>query len=352
MTKCMNAFFTKIEAFTNECSIEDEKRYEAPDSLVHRDRKRERYFDLTGLSGGTSLRTILGSKAQIKLVIFGMVWYLFQMGFYAFEANALVYITVHKIPPINPSFPGNVSVMPPKLSDYKELYDLGFYATPDLSYRPWALKAGFVDLNVIVAQMLPPPILLLLGRTERFVIYTGTIGIINIMKGIVQIMTILPPARQGEACWPLNFKPEQIEIIQNKPFYSWMLKPWGMAHGCNDMLWSGHTAQTTVGFLYLNRSLREMKVHLAIRVLLIIYLGFYVWTVLACRMHYSIDVFVAALVGVFVYTHDRFRAVLWSAANQALCNDIGELGGYQPAKDGRNENSDIYDSSVPLQTAQ
>jgi len=356
----VDAFFSHIEKYTAQCSIVHTEREEDDYKLfqIYRRREKEAYHQHTGSVRGTSLRTIWRSVPQRKLVVLGAVWYWVQSMIYMIEANALLYITMRKIPPTSPSFPGNASTagsnsfghteelydlgfqvapdLPPTSPSYpgdastagsssfghnEELYDLGFQVTPDLSHRPWALKVGFVDMNVFVAQLLPPPLLLLQGRTERFTAYTGIIGLINILKGMIQMSTILPPARQGDACWSMNFDQQQLQTIRDESFWKWMLQPWGAAHGCNDMLWSGHTAQTTVGFLFIDRSLYEMRVPKMFRMLLVVYLAGYIWTVLACRMHYTIDVFVAVLLGVCMFTHSRLRMALWTIANIMVCND-------------------------------
>merc|ERR1712032_526889 len=114
---------------------------------------------------------------------------------------------------------------------------------------------------------------------------------------------------------------QELQTIKDESFWKWMFKSWGAAHGCNDMLWSGHTAQSCVGFLFINRSLSEMRVPMIFRMLLIVYLVGYIWTVLACRMHYTIDVLVALLLGVFMFTHQRLRFALWTIANLMVCND-------------------------------
>jgi len=327
--QALDACFSGIEKYTAKCSTVDAQRWEGEYQLfqMYRCRAKERYFQHSGSVGGTSLRTIWRSAPQRKLVSLGALWYWVQSMVYMIEANALVYITMRNVPPTNPSYPGNVSTAGlNSLERNTELYDLGFEVTPDLSYRPWALKAGFVDMNVFVAQLLPPPLLLLQGRTERFTSYTGIIGLVNILKGITQMATVLPPARQGEACWNLNFDQQQLETFRDQPFWKWMFKSWGAAQGCNEMLWSGHTAQTTIGFLFIDRSLYEMRVPKIFRMLLVVYLAGYIWTVLALRMHYTIDVLVAVLLGVFMFTHARLRLGLWTISNILVCNDPTPVG--------------------------
>merc|ERR1719199_1928495 len=102
----------------------------------------------------------------------------------------------------------------------------------------------------------------------------------NIMKGLVAIMTVLPPARQGQECWLLNFKKEELETIRDEPFSHWFYKMWGMAHGCNDMLWSGHTSQSVLGLLFLEQIMRKCGVPLVARFLVFIYFLVYFFAVL------------------------------------------------------------------------
>merc|ERR1712232_1444572 len=104
--------------------------------------------------------------------------YLFQLFFYMVMANYLVYVTFHMIPYKNPSFPGDdASVRYDGNPKWKalELFDFGFQWTPNWSHRPWWLKMLFLDLNVSVAQGLPPALLFLTGRTRDLVAYTGTV---------------------------------------------------------------------------------------------------------------------------------------------------------------------------------
>eukprot|EP00931_Biecheleriopsis_adriatica_P000404 TRINITY_DN10042_c0_g1_i1.p1 TRINITY_DN10042_c0_g1~~TRINITY_DN10042_c0_g1_i1.p1 ORF type:complete len:206 (+),score=12.15 TRINITY_DN10042_c0_g1_i1:599-1216(+) len=149
----------------------------------------------------------------------------------------------------------------------------------------------------------------------------GTVGIINILKGIVQLITILPPANGGEACWASNFSEDQLEAVRSQPFYMWFFMPWGTAHGCNDMIWSGHTANSTLGFLFMNVSLSNMGVSAMWRSLLIVYGIFYVAAVSAMRMHYTVDVIVAFLISTVLFTHTDYRNWLWGFVNRSVGNE-------------------------------
>merc|ERR1711879_370612 len=97
----------------------------------------------------------------------------------------------------------------------------------------------------------------------------------------------------------------------------------GAAHGCNDMLWSGHTAQTVLGWLFITDVLWQIRVpgYPRIKKLIVVYLGGYVIAVLLCRMHYSIDVFCAMLMAFFLSTHVHLRFWIWVQANRIVCND-------------------------------
>jgi len=199
---------------------------------------------------------------------------------------------------------------------------VGFRWTPDLSHRPWLLRMAFVELNVVLAQFLVPLVILCNGWTFGFVKYTGLIGILNIMKGLIGIMTVLPPARQGQECWLLNFKNETLETIREEPFSHWFFQIWGMEHGCNDMLWSGHTSQSCLGLLFIAQMIRKCGVPFVVRFFLFIYFCMYIWAVLACRMHYTIDVFCAALIATALFTNHALAQFIWALANTIVCNTV------------------------------
>lgn len=284
-----------------------------------RDRHNEAYYCHAGDSGGTSLCTIWRSWPQIRLILLGGSWYMFQTYTYMVMANFLVYFTFHRLPTKDCAYPGSV-VEDGVSFNHTALTDLGFLITPDLSYRPWWLKMMFVDLNVFLAQVLPPILLCFTGQTKRFIVYVGTVGFVNIMKGVIQLLTILPPANGGQSCWHKNFQEDEIQTVQSS--LSWIFtEPWGMAHGCNDMLWSGHTAQTCIGFLFIASCLKRLGVSPCINVFIVLYFIGYVWSVLACRMHYSIDVLSATMIGCFVFTNSSWRQNMWMFANRVVCNE-------------------------------
>jgi len=229
-----------------------------------------------------------------------------------------VYYTFHNIiDPSNCAYATTVGVD----FNHTRLTDIGFNFTPNLDYRPWWLKMCFVDLNCFLGQMLPPFLLGLTGQTKRFNVYVGCVGFVNILKGIIQVTTILPPANGGQECWAKNFQASQLETVRANSV-GWIFhEQWGMVHGCNDMLWSGHTAQTCLGFLFIMSCLRRLGVHWGINVFIVIYFFGYVWSVLALRMHYTIDVITATIVGCFVFTNASWRSNMWMFANRVVRNE-------------------------------
>lgn len=283
------------------------------------------YYAHTGYQDeqNTSWRTIWQSRCQIKLVFLSLGWYGFQTFAYMVLANYLILITFHDIPEDNPDYPGNISANGTNTFQKNELFDLGFHMTPDWSYRPVWLKVGFVDMMVTLSQFVVPIVIFYKGWTYEFVKYTAMIGMMNIMKGFIAMMTILPPARQGQNCWQLNFTPEKLEEIRDNPFSTWFYQLWGMAHGCNDMLWSGHTSQSCLGLLFIAQTLRKWGVPSVVLFLLFIYFCVYVWAVLVCRMHYTIDVFCAALIATALWTNDALSQLIWTTANKIVCNPPG-----------------------------
>jgi len=291
---------------------------------INRDITQEPYYAHTGFEDEhqSSLVTIWNSKPQRKLVFLAIASYGIQTFVYAILANYLMFITFHGIHESNPSYPGSVSANGTNTFFKKPLYDVGFQLTPDWSHRPWLLKVAFVDINVFLAVGLVPFIMMYKGWTYEFVKYFSLLSIMTFTKGIVAIMTILPPAFDGQECWEENFSAEQLEAIKEQPFSQWFYQPWGMAHGCNDMLWSGHTQQSALGFLFLDQTLRKFRVPLAIRFFLFIYACVYVGAVLSCRMHYTIDVFCAALVATALFTHHSLNHFIWTLANKIVGNPV------------------------------
>mmetsp|Transcript_15770 Transcript_15770/g.46797 ORF Transcript_15770/g.46797 Transcript_15770/m.46797 type:complete len:328 (-) Transcript_15770:75-1058(-) len=278
----------------------------------------------TGRHGGTSFRTMWNSVPQRKVLLLALVWQAFYSGLYIVMANVLVYQTFHYISVRSPSSPGApVLAGNDDPSGRAALFDLGFFLTPNWNHRPWLLKVLFVDLNVFFAQLVPASFLLLTGRTRSLTQYVGCVGLVVLGKSVVQLFTVLPPANGGGECWDANFAAAQLDTIRNAPFSSWFYQNWGAAHGCNDMIWSGHTAQSTLGFLFLNRKLQHYNFPVWCRALMIPYLLTYWFAVLACRMHYSVDVLSATLVAGGLYTHRAASNHIWWYANKLCRNPEG-----------------------------
>jgi len=201
------------------------------------------------------------------------------------------------------------------------LYDVGFAMTPRWVPRPVAIKVLCVDLLAVFCQVLPWVVLLLGGRTRSIVNYVGTSGVAVTIKAVFQLVTVLPPAYDGENCWEMNYNAAQLDTIR-AGFGLWVFGPWSQMHGCNDMIYSGHTVNTTIGFLFLNRQflIFDIGVCRYLRFILWPWLFMYVLTVLSCRMHYTIDVIAAIVVGSLLYTHSGLQASMWRLVNFLVLN--------------------------------
>merc|ERR1719502_1277189 len=131
------------------------------------------------------------------------------------------------------------------------------------------------------------------------------VGSAGLMKCMIQLLTVLPAARGGYGCWQPgengNWSMEQIEAVQG-PFSQWWFQPWGTVHGCNDMIWSGHTFQSCTGLLFIDKTLRHRGWSWKIRGLLVVYVLAYVYAVLCCRMHYTVDVVIAVMFSMAMFT--------------------------------------------------
>jgi len=279
------------------------------------------YYFHSGEQPGGSWRTL--TYAQLKLITAGYIF--FQLGYrlYMVLANILIYITMHHVPPNSPSDPGHPGQHDPSSHNFQhaEMFDLGFQIVPDWSARPfWILM--LIHLQVVVAHRLPLVLLIHQGRTYGFICYFGMTTILFILKGFVQLMTVLPPANHGEACWDRNFDPAQLAIIKERSFWDWSLEWWGTSQGCNDMLWSGHTCNSVVAYLYLNNMAKHLRMGFIIRFLLVLYALGYIWLILACRMHYTVDVFLAILVSVALCTNSSLCFTLWKWANIIVGNEL------------------------------
>jgi hypothetical protein len=339
----MQAVEDGLEKVANTLDIEAKlEETERKKWRISRHKEEEVYYVHCGRESYASLKTIWRSHSQMKLFILGFCWYVFQMAAYAVLANILIWVTFNQIPPSSPSYPGESQSTYNGTSTFFHdgLYDLGFFLTPDRSDRPFWLKAVFVDMMVTIAQVVPPIILVVKGQTQNFICYAGLLGVINICKGIVQMATVLPPARGGQECWLLNFNEEEI-LAMKLNFGTWWWKSWGMTRGCNDMLWSGHSAQSCLGILFIDKHLRQCHVIKFFRFFLLLYYICYIGAVLACRMHYSIDVLIGTAVSVTLFTHSPLRFWIWGTANFLVCNDpfekdTGELQAEAEDSDSRN----------------
>lgn len=306
---------------------------------ILRRKEDEAFYAFSGQEGLRNHMTILRSPEQRNVVIASSVCYAFGMFAYVVLSSYLVYVSFHQISPNSPSYPGplqnadkdfvsDLGKDPDAVTYRRELYDLGFAYTPDRSDRPWWLKILFVDINVYIFQFGGPLALLLMGRTKDYSCYVCFFMILAIAKGIVQIVTVLPAANRGTYCWAVNFGQKELDIVRTASFLKWCFNGWGMVHGCNDMLWSGHSAQSCIGLLCVNQILRDLGVPLTARIFVGVYYLGYVFAVLACRMHYTVDVFLATLVACLLYTHPQLRFTIWWTLNTL----VGNLA-YPNAKD-------------------
>lgn len=185
--------------------------------------------------------------------------------------------------------------------------------TPDLSHRPAGLKLA-ADLS----SLLPygcTAVLLVRGHTRRVTVYLLTMACVYLLKGVLQLLTILPASRSG--CWGANSGDELPMMLHSS---EWVYTTaWGGSAGCNDMIFSGHTASVMLGMLSINKSFVKHGVGWLSVVLVLFQLG-YIWVILSMRMHYSVDLALAILLCGLLYTHTPFRYALWVGTNRLVRN--------------------------------
>lgn len=321
------AVFFLAAAFGNEISFSklcdvDPGSSSPSSALVQNDMP---YYCHSGEQPGCSWRTL--TYPQLKVMASGFIFYKLGIVLYKILANILVYITIHHVPPNSPSYAGDIGQLGAISQNFqhKEMFDLGFQMVTDWSVRPaWMLM--FTHLQVAVAQRLPLVLLVYQGQAYGFVSYVGITTILFVLKGFIQLMTLLPPANHGAECWDRNYDPWQLTVIKEQPFSVWGLGLWGTLQGCNDMLWSGHTCNSVVAFLYVNNMLKHLSTGwiIALRSLLVLYALGYLWLILACRMHYTVDVFLAILVSVALCTNLSLCFTLWEWANIIVRNKLSD----------------------------
>jgi len=332
MARVMDAFnrlFASIEGRTAQISASSMERRKRASIAMNRDVTWEAYSCHSGAVGATSLRTILRSWPQFKVVLLAGWWYVFQFLAYVVLSNYLIYVTFHDVSPDSPSYPGVYAANGTDPYYHRELHDVALLLLPHWSTGN--LKR-FLDMNVSLATSFPPLILLLTGRTKRLVNYVGCLGLLNILKGVVQLTTIEPPVHRGEHCWRHNFSTRDLNLIRNNHFGTQWYHLWGMMSGCNDMMWSGHIEQSSLGFLFLLKTLRDLEAPATIRSLVVVYYFAYAWMVLLCRIHYTSDVIVGSLVAALMFTHSPFRFGCGSSPTASSVTPLGRSG--RPATRG------------------
>ena len=123
-----------------------------------------------------------------------------------------------------------------------------------------------------------------------------------------QLMTILPATQH---CWP------------DKPVGAghWMVtSPWGVSHGCNDMIWSGHMVLILYGVFALNKEFIRQRVPSPIRYWLFLYAIGYGVTMVLTHHQYSVDIFIALIIAVLTFYSSSLRFFIWQTTNEVLQN--------------------------------
>lgn len=195
------------------------------------------------------------------------------------------------------------------------LYDVGFLGLPSVSTGAYA--DAWVAASIAGAMLrfviLPGPMSLRwIFLSRAFTVW----GILFLLRGFVIVITPLPnPYRQ---CEPQTAFPHNV-FLQAIAFF---VPRWGAQNTCQDVLFSGHTVAGTMWTLFFVKYVQKApwfqislewtlphKVFHGLGVLWLI-CGWYV--IIASQFHYSVDVFIGALLTFTVYGfYHNFIFVIW-----------------------------------------
>lgn len=220
-----------------------------------------------------------------------------------------------------------------------------FYVPTDLhSERPQSVETL---LNVLsVTPMASLVYLLVMGKTKRFCLFALTLAIVYFLKGTFEVVTVLPSCHdgcfarkkaltldtEGKDRWDGKLKPEEVKQLKLTPDgWSWIFYSSNGLPGCNDMMFSGHTSAVLLSELMLRKTLKEHhEWGPVVSVLLFVVFVTYVYILLALRMHYLVDVLVAIVLGLLLYTHTALRFWMWTRLNKVCGNPTGWDGEEEP----------------------
>lgn len=126
-------------------------------------------------------------------------------------------------------------------------------------------------------------------------------------KGIAQVLTIVPDSNMQR---PVCCSPQFSE-------WGWWIVTRVHYECCGDMLYSGHTLHVMLALLVIRRSmlygygarLFGSFAH-SVRVVLSLLFGMvFIITLLLSRLHYTIDIVVAGVLTLILFSHDRFLSI-------------------------------------------
>jgi len=187
------------------------------------------------------------------------------------------------------------------------------YVLPDLLFSDYGLSLQhntfvllFLDGSPILGLSIL--ILFLLYFRDPFLIaeVIWIESFMNLMKAPAQLMTSMPdPYGQQPPCWDPKYG----------TFGSWVFTRWSISF-CGDCIWSYHTWHWIFPMLYIHRFLRQTQICTPafiwiFRVIVFLWTTGLVLIIVFIQFHYSVDVFLALFLSIFVLTHTPF--VEWGA---------------------------------------
>lgn len=252
-------------------------------------------------AGNSSWRTIWADKYQIRLVLLAFVYMCIGWTTYAVSNNILLWKSIQKGGLVGPE---------------------GDFALPDLFHDllgPIGIKddgALYIMVDMFPYLLFPSGCLYMLycGETRRIVNLSSVIVVLLCLNAVAGIITIQPDAHTPKRCFALL----NLDVPALTDPGWWFLNVRQGAFVCNDMMWSGHTAHTTLGILTFDRVLKTRGKALlgywgvvGVRLLLWTLLVVFCLVLLATKVHYSADVFVALVLATAFFHHAALHEGVW-----------------------------------------
>lgn len=292
---------------------------------MSRDKTKEAYY-CHSEAKGDGLFAVFSSRSQTKLVLAGVGTFLIAGYFYIVMANVLLYETIRH----------GVEKMPPLV----DLLDATLLASFTDRPKFWT---GIIDGASVLLPISAAGYLVMMGKTKRFVLFMATLALVYFFKSTFQCLTILPAAHPGcfhkrltggEQLAMNGFAHDDVTEADEYKVpegWAWVFYSANGLPGCNDMIFSGHTSAILVSVMSLRTTLLQHGTSgVVVFMMGAIGMCVYIYFVLAMKMHYAVDIAVALLVGLLMFTHAPMRFWIWCTMNKLVGNSLTEDGESEP----------------------